>query len=596
VPAGVVAGILIGALGAAALRLGRVEPAPARPVTRFAVPLPEGGRFRDNVSYPLILTRDGRRLVMNVSVGGIDRVMVRTMDQIHPQAVQGLEGTIGSIFLSPDGEWIGYNDSKGLLRKMRISGGPPSTIAETGITSGGWQGATWGTAGTIVFSTVPNRALMEVAEAGGLPKPRTTAAEGESHERPHFLPDGRALLFVVRSAERPRIAYLADGASDYTPLLEGADPRYLPSGHLLFTREDSVWAVAFDAVSGRIAGDPVPVLEGVRTEANGVAKMSVSAEGTLAYVPGAAVGLRTIVRVDRQGREQPLPGLAPDRYQAIRISPDGTKMAFVAGRPPDVWTYDLSRGTATRVTTGDAPESMPVWSPDGTRLIFTTVRNGESALYSQNADGTGQAEQFFQAAAAAGPPPVLQTEGWSRDGRTVVVQVDRGGTFDIAMINLAPELRFAELVATPAIQGGAAISPDGRWLAYLSNVSGVFEVYVERFPELGDRQRISTNGGFSPRWSADGRELFFQSIDGRQIMSVAIAGGQKLAAGVPAVVFEGEYVPTAATVRPFEVGADGQFFLLKVASAASNKMPTIQVVQSWGEELKRLVPPPGSGR
>jgi hypothetical protein len=531
-------GIAVGAIAAVAAMWGpRPVPPTAPSVNRFTVTLPAGSGFRDNVAYPMMLTRDGRRIVINVTSGTTDRVVVRPMDQVQLQPVTGLEGTVGSIFLSPDGEWVAFNDSKGSLKRMRLAGGPAVTIAETGVVTGGWQGATWSSTGSIVFSTGANRTLMEVPEAGGTPKPRTKAAENEGHLQPQFLPDGRSLLFLVRRpGQPPTIAYLPAGASDHVMLLEGADPRYVSSGHLLFTREQAVWAIPFDVTAGRTVGDPVPVLEGASILGGGAARMSVSAEGTLAYVAGRGGALRTVVRVDRQGREELLPGLASNSFDMIRVSPDGKRLAFTAGRPPDLWNYDFARGTSVRVTTDDAFDRNPVWTRDGLRLMFTSLGQGRSDLFVQNADGTGSPERFLSEGPSA---PTVLAESWSADGKTLVVSLVRNGRPDIGAIDMEGERRPRDLIAGPSIDFAPAVSPDGRWLAYQSDRSGAFEVYVERFPELGDRQQISTTGGTLLRWSADGRELFYQSIDGRRVLAVPIATGPKLTAGTSTLIIEG---------------------------------------------------------
>jgi eukaryotic-like serine/threonine-protein kinase len=584
-------GIMLGAL-AAALMLRAPAPAPGRAplIDRFSIALPPGSTFRDNIATPVALSSDGRRVVINVSSGGSDRVIVRALDHIQPQLVQGLEGVVGSIFLSPDGEWVAFNDSKGSMKRMRLAGGPALTITETGISGGGWQGATWGTAGTIVFSTSARPTLMEVSEAGGVPKPRTTAAENESHVEPFFLPDGRSLLFQIRRVGQPgQIAYLPGGATNHVLLLEGTDPRYVSSGHMLFAREASVWAVRFDLAAGRTIGDPVPVLEGVSISGGGDARASVSADGTLAYIAGGSGSLRTLVRVDRQGRAEALPGLTESTYEMIRVSPDGSRIAYTAGRPPNLWTYDLARGTSVRVTRNDIGDRTPLWTPDGLRLVFTAAREGRTELLVQNADGTGRADPFLAAGVVGNG---ARAEAWSADGKTLIVSEERGGLPDIRAVNVAGEPQPRELVATPSVDSAAALSPGGRWLAYQSTMSGVMEVYVERFPETGDRQKISMSGGALPRWSAKGNELFYQSNDGRRVFAVAVSAGTKFTAGTPTMLFEGTFVPTSPAVRGFDVTPDGRFVMLKPAAADEGAVATVVIVQNWFEELKRLVPTP----
>jgi serine/threonine-protein kinase len=593
------AGLIAGATAAIAV-MWRPPPAPgaAPAVTRFTVTMPSGTNFRQNVAVPIALAADGRRLLLNVSTAGGDRVLVRSMDQMQPQPVQGLEGTVGSVFLSPDGEWIGFNDSRGFLKRMRLSGGPAATVTEigTGPGGGGFGGATWGTGQTIVFATAANRALMTVPEGGGSAKPLTTPDESEAHNQPHFLPDGRSLLLTVRKPGGfSEIAYLAAGAATPVALLQGTDPRYLSTGHLLFVREAAVWAVGFDPASGRTVGDPSPVLEGVNITGGGIGRFTVSANGTLAFLAGNGTGgLRTIVRGDRDGTEEALAGLAPGNFGTIRISPDGTRLAYDVGRPSDVWVYEFARGTTTRITTTDAVDSSPVWTVDGSRLVYSSSRDGRSELYVRNADGTGAAERVMS---GDSPAPRLDADAWTPGGEQLLVTLGRGGNADIGTIGFNADRQFREVLTSPSsVEASPAISPDGRWLAYHSNLSGTFEVYVERFPELGQRQRISTSGGSAARWSPSSRELFFQSADGRRIFTVPVTLGAKLGVGTAKMLFEGPYVPSGPGVRGFEVMPDGRFLLLKAAAPVpeSNSPATVTIVQNWTEELKRLVP--GAGR
>ena len=284
-----VVGIALGAIGAAVTMWGpRPGPVTTPPVNRFTITLPAGSRFRENLLSPITLTSNGRRLLMNVSTGGTDRVVMRAIDQVEPQLVQGLEGSVGSIFLSADGEWVAYNDAKGSLKRMRLAGGPPATITETGIVTGGWQGATWESGGSIVFSTSANPTLMEVPEVGGEPKPQTKVGEDEAHSLPHFLPDGRSLLFVVRRrGQNQGIAY-------FLP-----EPRITSCSWMVQTRGMSRVGTCYSPVSKRSgpfistwkqvgrAGDAAPVLEGASV-LGGVARASVSADGTLARKSSAA--------------------------------------------------------------------------------------------------------------------------------------------------------------------------------------------------------------------------------------------------------------------------------------------------------------------
>jgi Tol biopolymer transport system component len=289
----------------------------------------------------------------------------------------------------------------------------------------------------------------------------------------------------------------------------------------------------------------------------------------------------------------------PDNYETIRSSPDGSKLAFDVGRRRRIWIYDPVRGVATAVTPTDVEATSPIWTPDGKRIVFMAARNRQVNLSVQNADGTGTVEAF---AGVAGDVEAVRPDTWSRDGNTLLVTLLRRAGTDIGAIDRG-DAWVRDLIGGTSHQGGAEVSPDGQWVAYESDHSGTFEVYVAQFPRLGDRQRISSGGGFSPRWSANGREIFYQSSDGRGIVAVPILRGSstpdgttpRFEAGKPERLFEGRYiVRNSPRVRPFEVARDGRFLLLKPEPVGdSNAVAAVTIVRNWTEELKQLVPSAG---
>jgi serine/threonine-protein kinase len=250
-----VAGASIGV----ALRLAGTRDAQPRRVARFVLNLPADAFFRDGVAEPIAISADGTRLVFNARQGNTDRVYTRSLDELEMVPVRGLEGNAGSLFLSPDGEWIGFYANL-TLNRIRTTGGSPALICKTGEAGGaGFRGATWGAAGTIVFATATGAALMQVAEGGGEPKPATSPGDGELHGSPHFLPDGRRRLFTIRKKGEPdHVALLDDNG--VRRLVQGSSPRYASTGHILFARDGVVWAAAFDLDRGAVNGSPAPVL------------------------------------------------------------------------------------------------------------------------------------------------------------------------------------------------------------------------------------------------------------------------------------------------------------------------------------------------
>ena len=368
----------------------------------------------------------------------------------------------------------------------------------------------------------------------------------------------------------------------------GSHPRYVPTGHIVYGVAGTLRAVGFDLRRLEVRSDPVPVLQRVVTKGGGAANFSVAHDGSLVYLAGdvQSGAERVLVWVDRQGREEPI-NAPPRAYSYPRISPDGTKVAVdIRDRENDIWIWDLARATLTRLTFDPDLDRFPVWTPDGRRIAFSSMRAGASNLFWQAADGTGPVERLTESANEQNPT------SFSPAGTPLVFyEVTSSTSRDIAVLPLEGERRATPLVQTTFEDRDADVSPDGRWVAYGSNESGQFEVYVRPFPEVdGGRWQVSTGGGTRPLWARSGRELFYLVESGR-MMAVPIRPGPTFAAGKPQVVFEGPYVGGGG--RSYDVSANGQrFLMIKDASATSDTStpPQLIIVQNWLEELKRLVP------
>ena len=545
-----------------------------------------GGADRD-----IAITPDGSRIVYR----GNNQLLVRAVNQLEPTVLSGL-GAPRGVFISPDGQWIGFFDGTGLLKKVAITGGPPVTIAPTEGT--GPRGASWGPDGTIIFATAANTTgLQRVSAAGGEPTVLTKPdrEHGElDHVWPEFLPGGKAVLFTITPAggniENAQVAVLDLQTGTSKVLIRGGShAHYVPTGHLVYGATGTLRAVAFDLGRLEVTGTPAPVLEGVVTTAQGAADVAVAANGSLVYVPGTAGGggRQTVVSVDRQGRASPLPGLPLDTYRDVRVSADGARLALAT--LADVWIYDLARATLSRLTTDPAPDTRPLWTPDGQRIIFTSARAGYPELFWRPADGTGSDERLL----ARGKDLLdLRANGWSADGRQLLLtEVPSNVGCAIGQIAIERPSDAKVLVKSEFCNDFAAVSPDGRWMAYDSNVSGRYEIYVERYPELGNRQQMSTGGGRRPLWSRDGRELFFGTPDNRQMLVVPVRSGTTLVAGRPQVLFEFAMVASVSS-RPYDVAPDGRFFIIRSGQAEDDAVAAsnIILVLNWFEELKRLVP------
>ena len=550
----------------------------------------------------LAITPDGARIVYR----GNNQLLVRSLNQLEPAVLSGL-GAPRGVFISPDGQWVGFVDGA-TIKKVAITGGPPVTVC---VIQGNPRGATWSADGTIIFATdALATGLQRVSAAGGDPmvltKPDRTRGEGD-HLWPELLPGGNAVLFTIipfgGAIENAQIAVLDLRTGTWKVLIRGGShAHYVPTGlgspkraereggHLVYGVTGTLRTVAFDLGRLEVLGTPAPVLEGVVTTAQGAADVAVAANGSLVYVPGTGGGggQQTVVSVDRQGHASPLPGVPLDSYRDVRVSPNGARLALATQL--DVWTYDVVRATLSRLTTDPAPDRSPLWTPDGQRVVFTSSRAGYPELFWRPADGTGSDERLL---ARAKDLVDLRANGWSADGKQLLfTEVSAGVQVAIGQMAVERPSDVKMLEKSDFSNDNATVSPDGRWMAYHSNVSGRYEIYVERYPELGMRQQISTDGGRLPIWSRDGRELFFSSPNGRQMLVVPVQPGTTLVAGRPQVLFEFAMLANSGGNRPYDIAPDGRFLIIRSgqAEAGGGTASNMILVQNWTEELKRLVP------
>ena len=583
----IVGGAIVG--GAVWWSMRTASPAVVRTTiaTTESTALVTAGGVRD-----VAITPDGSRIVYH----GTNQLLVRVLNQIEPDVLGGL-GTPTNPFISPDGQWIWFADGQ-RLKKVAITGGPPVTIAPV---DGVLRGATWGPDGTIVFATDATvTGLQRASAAGGEPavltKPDSERGDSD-HLWPEFLPGGGAVLFTIYPAiggpDNAQVAVLdlKTGASKVL-VRGGSHAHYVPTGHLVYGVAGTLRAVPFDLERLEPTGTPAPVLEGVWTTPLGAANFAVAANGSLVYVAGLArpASRNTIASVDRQGRVSPLPGVPPDLYRDVRVSPDGARLALATRT--DVSTYEFARATLSRLTTDPAEDRSPLWTSDGQRIVFTSRRAGYLELFSRQADGTGADERLLSRAKNLID---LHADGWSPDGSHVLfTEVSPASPINQCAIGETPIERSSDvrvLVKSDFCNQFSALSPNRLWMAYQSNV-GREEIYVERYPELGSKQQISTDGGVRPLWSRNGRELFFGGLDGRQMFVVPVQSGTTLVAGRPQVLFEAAMIAPAVGSRTYDLAPDGRFIVILRAEekTGSGTAPGLILVQNWFEELKRLLP------
>ena len=435
---------------------------------------------------------------------------------------------------------------------------------------------------------------MRVPAVGGEPEVLTTVDPGQGetdHFWPEVLPNGKGVLFMAwsGSAEASRLAVVSLESGEVTYLLPGgSNPHYSPTGHIVYGVGGTLRAVGFDAERLELtSNNPVPVVENVLTETLGAASFSLADDGSLVYVTDTGVTpQRTLVWVDRQGREEPV-GAPPRPYFRPRVSPDGTRLAVEVVDPtnPDVWIYDLARGTSTKLTVDEAVDSRPLWTPDGERVVFSSTREGGRNLFWRAADATGPVERLTTSSSNR-----QTANAWAGDGQQLVFA--DGDPFDIWVLSLQGERTVEPLIQTPFGESIPAVSPDGRWIAYYSDESGQREVYVQPFPGLDGKYPISTAGGTSPVWGPDGRELFYRDgQDGQAVLVVPIDTEGGFAAGTPEVLFEGPYLSEIPAGRQYDVAPDGRILMIKPETDDATSAQII-LVQNWFEELERLVPVP----
>jgi len=599
--------IIVGlASGYAAWTLKPVDP---RAITRFAIPLGERESFTLGPGNNVALSPDGTRLAYTAN----NRLYLRALDNLEAVTIAGGDGpglaSPRTPFFSVDGQWVGFWQAS-QLKKVSISGGAAVPLCA-------WKappyGATWAADNTILLADGPG-GIWRVSGNGGTPEPIVKIDSGQRAHGPQLLPDGRSLLFTLTqtaSWDDAQIVVQSLESGTRRNLITGTDGHYLPTGHLIYALRDTVLAVPFDSTALSITGGPKPLVEGVRRQIianSGSSQFVVSSDGTAAYVmaSGVTTPRRTLVWVDRQGREEAIAApLHP--YSRPRLAPDDSRLAVEIEHNQnwDIWILDFQRGSLPRMMSDPSYERYPVWTPDGEHIIFTSDRSGIANLFRQAANGTGTADQLSDVRDRMN----LVAFTMSPDGRHVVFRgADGRGGSDLMILDLSdgsrpqPPSRIGEpraLVKTPAEEYNAEISPDGRWLAYQSNSSTAFEVYVRPFPDVeSGLWQVSTAGGTEPLWARHGRELYYRAPTGA-VMRVSIAPGSTWKAGTPTELFTAARYAlgasgdlTSSPFRMYDVSADGRFLMMKNADGPAQPAPAprIVVVRNWFEELKRLVP------
>jgi len=558
----------------------------ASPVLRFTqsspAPLDIGqiGHFGPAVA----VSPDGHVLAWVGLVGESTQLYMRHLDEdaVHP--ISGTEGGFAPFF-SPDSEWIGFF-AGGRLKKVSVGGGVPQTIRKLGHL----HGASWGD-GIIVLEGVGDGILFQVDPSSGeMERIEISNQPDYLGGYPTLLPGSNAIFVTAQGRDNVDLVSLDTGEVT-TLVTEGSHGSYLPSGHLVWTQEDNLLAAPFDLARREITGEANTVVEGIISETHVglISHYAVSNAGTLAYLPGtvATSGVRpTWVNLDGSMKPLPLPPEAT--YLSPRLSPDGQMLLIssqIEGR--SLWLYDLGRGVAGPVTGDDSNEFWAIWTPDGKEIVFNSQRGGNAAnLWRQPVDRSLSPTQLTTVASTHQLPMDM-----TRDGRTVIFIRNSGieGSFDIHILHLDGEPTISPLLETSADEIHPKLSPDERWLAYSSNVSGRLEIYVQPFPGLGARVRVSPNGGVEPLWSPSGDRLFYRSENGRRAFAVDVLADDPLQFGREALLFDGSFTASINWARKWDIHPDGDRFLM-LRHETTDPVEGIRVVTNWFAELERLVP------
>jgi Tol biopolymer transport system component len=576
------------------------EPKPAQPL-RLSMEIGADASLYTFVGSSAVFSPDGTRLAL-LAIGADKkrRIYVRSLDQLQATALPGTENALDPFF-SPDGQWLGFF-ADGKLKKISVQGGGAVTLCDVATAPGG----SWGDDGTIVFAPDLSVGLSRVSSAGGKPQALTTLDKqaGEiTHFWPQVLPGSKAVLFTSNTTranieEADIVVYSMASGQRRMVQRGGFYGRYVPSGHVVYMHEGTLFAVPFDLKRLEVTGQPTPILEGVAISplnGNGGAQFSFSDTGNLVYVAGSGGGQSVSIDwMDHEGKFTPL-RQTPGNYYNPAFSPDGKRLALDIsdGKRRDIWVYEWERDTLTRLTFAGDNNTFPLWTPDGQGIVYSSQEKGGAPnLWWIRADGAGNAQRLAES-------KYQQAEHSFRpDGKVLAFAEFNPGTgWDIMTLSIEGDEKSGwkpgepkPFVNSPFAEQTPAFSPDGRWLAYASTESGNFEVYVRPFPGPGGKWQISTGGGVIPTWSRNGKELFYRTLDHKIMMLTYTASGDSFHADKPQLWAPGQFTDRGINFN-FDLHPDGKrFAVLKGPGTEAPAVNKVNIVLNWFEELKRSVP------
>ncbi len=560
-------------LGAAVVGLilregGGARPEPPPPV-RFTVAPPTGGTFHLSIGQtPFALSPDGRQLAFISAVERRRQIWLRSVDSLEARAVAGTEGA-ASPFWSPDGSAIGFFASN-KLKRVSVSGGDVVTLSD----AGGGGGATWNRDDVILFAPSAETSLWRIPAGGGTATPVTVldAAHGEAaHIAPVFLPDGRHYVFGVLSRDNAGLHLGTLDSAERTRLVPDATSVTVSDpDRLFFVRNHNLVTQRLDVEGRTVVGDPVLVAEKV-AETGPTADIATSARSDVVYWSAGGMDVTQLTWVRRDGSAAGTLG-PPGAYMNVRLSPDGRQAAVDRFDPePGVWLIDVARGTPSRFAFGGY-NSTPVWAPDGRSFVFASARGTPPNLYVKRLDTQAEDRRVFHSTTQCFP------QSWSRDDLIAFVLIDRKTQGDIWLVPAAGGREPWPIIRTEFNETHGRISPDSRWLAYVSNESGSPAVYVTTFPKPAAKWRVSVGGGGWPVWRADSRELFYRAWDGK-LMAVAVGVGSTFNAGAPTPLFTPGADPGPLGLGTYyDVATDGRFLINMFVERV---VPPATVLLNW---------------
>jgi serine/threonine-protein kinase len=558
---------------------------PPAPIVRLAVAFPAGEQIRSVSTRRFALSRDGSRIVyLGPDSASGNQLWVRELNSLTARPLPGTSGAQGPFF-SPDGQSVGYlTGAPGDLRVVPIGGGPSVTVVRDSALQ--W-GADWATDGSIYFSNATSQ-LARVPARGGRIEVLShidSASGVTEHDWPQALPGGKwALIQLWHSSMSDAELGLADLANGTTtPILQGLYGRYVPTGHIIYaTYTGSLLRVPIDLSSGKLTGAPVAIAEQVQVDAvSGAAQFSVSDNGVLAYMTGGGTGSAQVVWVDRTGKQTAVDSTWRGQFATSALAPGDSRLAVtVFGAGEQVFIKRLPGGPVSRLSFVGVSNSRPTWVPGGRYLTFISALGGGTVrrqAWIQRADGSADAEPL-----ATDHQGVEEVE-WTPDGKRFLLRIGASNRARDIVIGTPGDSVRRPLVAGPADEFAPAVSPDGRWFAYVSNASGRNEIFVRLLDDPGaGRTQVSLNGGEEPRWAPSGKELYYRTRSG-EIMAAEVSMGDVFTAKPPRVLFTAPNMATDNFHHAYAVARDGRFLMINQGASETGD---VVMVFNWFEELK----------